>query len=343
MKKGADLEKTISTRRKCPKKHEFVKIIRFEGNQPISYRLFCPKCNKVYSDAVIPRQSKKTDKHYIYIQQDKRELVKRYMGASSESVQKTLKKEILRSKDSNIDKAIENSLLTVKKEAKRKRLLEVAVQRNPEKYLKEFYEIYSSNKLELKEKFKNINFNKSGYKSACLALVGEISPYPQILLSKVASDERMQELIREEVKKGVCPKYYLDYLSSNRKIILEPEIQEKVYEKLRKENPLDLSLSRYLDLNSRIGLHFINSIDDLAIAYGILKRNTWGIEEDSLDLINADALIAYKIQNNINLNDMEKGKISNFLDDILLESSFRQQITHVKNYVNVLSDIYIIQ
>jgi hypothetical protein len=263
------------------------------------------------------------------------------MTATNKSVQKKLKKEILSTKDSDIDKAIENSFSTIKKETKRKRLLEVAVQRNPEKYLKEFYETYSSNKQELKDIFNNIKFTKSKYMGACMALVREITPYPQILLSKIGSDERMQEMIKEEVKRGVCPKYYLNYLADNQNIILEPEVQEKVYEILIQENPLDLASSRYLDLNSRKGLEFINSIDDIAIAYGILKRNIWGIEEDNKGLINMDTLIAYKLHKGINLYDEEMEVISNFLDGLLLEISFRQHILKVKKYVNLLSDMIV--
>lgn len=338
MKEGCSVEKTITTRRKCPKKHTIVKTIKFEGNMPSSYKFFCPICNKEYPEIEVPRPSKKADKLNWSIPEDKNELVQKYASTSNSSTRKSLKKAIINSRDPEVDQIIDK-LLDKAKGQRRNRIIEVAVLRKPEKYMKEFYEIFSVNEQELREKLKSINFNSKRCIRACINLVEEMKPFPQILLSRVCANEQMQYVIRGEIEKGICPKYYLDYLSANWDIILEPWIQEKVYEQVVNEEYLDMTSCRYLDLNSRNGFQFINAIEDLAVAYGVLNANIWGIEENGLSLVNRNVLLADKFKKYTPLSDSDLADIKVFLGHITSGDSKVGQHVKVSDYYGLVSEM----
>lgn len=161
-----------------------------------------------------------------------------------------------------------------------KRLLYIAVRKNPQVFLPEVIKRYGDDVKEYRSVVTNIDFRSGSFHNAALNLVNEISPYPGIVLNELPNDPELQSLIAKEIQSGIAQLRYIKYVASNPNIIFEDWMQEMLLEKASKCNNW-LPYVPYISLNTEHGIRYVNKIKDIALLYFILKTNLWGISTEN--------------------------------------------------------------
>lgn len=231
----------------------------------------CPLCGTIYYPLWLYSQNKlffaegnATNEETLV-----RKLIDKYLKSTNKNFIKDARKSLI-STNEDIDWILRD-YLSNSNGLDRRKILYVAVRRNPEKYLFDVWEEYKADPIEFDQVIGPMDFTDERFHDAAVELIGKIVPYPGSLLNKIPDDRVAQEKIYKEMKDGDFCKKYLRYISTNQELIKDVWVQEETLKKVQNKETF-IKFIPYLDLCNDPGISYLNGIDDLAIITYILEN-----------------------------------------------------------------------
>ena len=276
----------------------------------------CRSCGEIYFPETIVDQHKDCFtvinaeiKAEDRVSPDVKNLFVLYLNAKKKTTIGNLRKQLVNTKE-DIEGLLKHSLHQGKETDEK--ILYIGMRKYPCTFLSELWDIYKDDKVEFASKIKPFDFNKGQYYLAAVNLLNTTDVFPSSILAKLQGNVDFQYLIREEVQKGKVFPSYIKFLSSNLDIILEPWLQNELVENISSGNHVD-DFVRYVDLNSEIGMDFVNSQKDYIFINYLFERNIWNIDIDKKNLLSK------KVQAICNLRDkgMVDKELKEYIDDVV--------------------------
>ncbi|WP_029232551.1 hypothetical protein [Butyrivibrio sp. VCB2006] len=286
----------------------------------------CPKCSTIYFSAWLYHQNR-----LFFAQGDEqsdgekqaRHLIDEYIKSSNKRFTSDARKSLV-STNEDIDWILREYLGKVEGTEKR-RILSVAMKRNPSVFLLDFCKEYKNEDIEFENQIGALNFEDEKLYKTAIDLIGMISPYPELLLKKISNDRTGQGKIYAEMKKGEFSIQYLSYISTNLELLYDDWLQNEILKRVEVDETF-LEYIPYLDLFSNDAREYLNSINDLALINYILQVSiTWIEPSESAGWSNEMQCVVDLRNNDLSDEDVDK-----------LEEYFKEIIKNAQKKVSVM-------
>lgn len=317
-------------------------VIKYsQGKEKEVHGKECSSCGAIFFPESIVDQHKKCFiilngeiKNEESVSSEIKSIFTLYLNAKGKTTIHNLRKQLVNTKE-DISKLLKDSLHQGKE--KDEKILYVGMRKYPRIFLRELWDIYKEDTLEFTAKIKTFDFNKGHYYLAAVDLLKEIDTFPSPLFTKLQGNIEFQYLIREEVQKGKVYPSYIKFLSSNIDIILEPWLQQELIKNISRGNNVD-GFACYIDLNSEVGMTYINSQDDYVFINYIFEKNLWRVEIDKEEILKGKAQSIFRLR--------EKGcvdkELREFLEKAISDISIQKIETKNEAYYKWLFELAIL-